>query len=160
MITAALNGIAVSPRPLSPRPDLDAQDSPTEAETTHALSTLAAEIAERIEEMNGIRTRAGTDLVIRLATVGRNNPDAFALLIAVFHGRTAALLDSYAAQAASTGREKQTMHYRTHQAIAYLIEMWPETASVLERIRTSVRHHEDPLSTAQTIRDSAGATDA
>ena len=105
--------------------------------------------------MDSLKHGSGRDFVIRLATVARTNADAYTLLTAVLHGRTEALLDSYAAQAHATGREKQTMHYRTHQAIVYLREHFPAMAAVLETIRDSVRHHEDPLSRPDALRRSA-----
>lgn len=142
MITAALHSVAVA------RHEREyAQDSAIE------LARIASEVAERIEEMNELRLNAGTDLVCRLASVARVDVGAFLLVVAVMHGRTESLLTSYEAQTVSTGRKKQTMHYRAFTSIALLQQTFPELAQVLEQIRTSVDHHEEPQSKADTLRD-------
>lgn len=140
MITAALNTVAVSPYSRIERGD------------TAKLASIASEIAERIAEMNELRFGSGTDLVLRLAGVARSDAGAFALLIAVLHGQVEAILDSYAVKGAIAGREKQTMHYRLLRELDVLHEVFPEAERVLQGIRESVKHHEDPMSRADAIR--------
>jgi hypothetical protein len=140
MITACLNTVAVSPYSRIERGD------------TAKLASIASEIAERIDEMNELRLGSGTDLVLRLAGVARLDVGAFTLLIAVLHGNVETILDSYAAQGSKAGREKQTMHYRLLRELDTLHEVFPEAAVVLNRIRDSVKHHEDPQSQADVMR--------
>ena len=140
MITAALNTVTVSPY------------SHVERGDTAKLACIASEIAERIGEMNELRFGSGTDLVLRLASVARHDAGAFTLLVAVLHGQVEAILDSYAAQGSRTGREKQTMHYRLMRELDTLREVFPEAAAMLDQIRESVKHHEDPQSAADAVR--------
>lgn len=140
MITAALNTVTVSPY------------SHVERGDTAKLACIASEIAERIGEMNELRKGSGTDLVLMLAGVARRDADAFCVLVAVMHGQVEAMLDSYAAQGAATGREKQTMHYRLMVELENLGATFPGAARVLNAIRESVRHHEDPKSAADVVR--------
>lgn len=138
MITAAIHGVAVS----KPKPQV-----------LDGLSSLAAEIAERISEMNEAREGAGTDFVCRLAVMARLDRGAFALVVAVMHGDTSCLTDSYADRAEHAGRRKQTMHYRTLKHIEAIRAVFPEVAAQLDCIRNSVTHHEDPIDHAQLMRD-------
>lgn len=139
MITAALHSVTVARHE-------------REYDSKLELARIAAEIAERLEEMHELKMNAGADLVCRLATLARVDIGAFRLVVAVMHGRTEALLTSYEAQADGTGRKKQTMHYRALTSIELLQQTFPEIAVVLEQIRTSVEHHEEPQSKADVLR--------
>lgn len=141
MITAALNTVTVSP--------YRQRDFGEAAE----LARIASEIAERIDEMNALRFGAGTDLVTRLAGVARVDVGAFVLIVAVLHGQVETILDSYAAKGSKTGREKQTMHYRLMRELDTLRDVFPEAATMLDQIRESVKHHEDPQSAADVVRE-------
>lgn len=144
MITAAIHGVAVARNERNY--DLD-----TETE----IGRIAAEIAERMAEMEQLRAKSAMRLVNRLSSVAQLDstaPGTFSLVIDVLHGRTERLLDSYAAQADSKGVFKQTMHYRTKMNVAALQALFPEIACVMEQIRTSVEHHEEPKSNADAIR--------
>lgn len=129
--------------------------APVEHETGSELSRIASEIAERLDEMHEIKFGAGLDFVTRLANVARVDADAYGLAVAVLHGNTDCLLESYAVQGQRAGREKQTIHYRRLQAIAHLRVVFPEAAALLDTLRLSVTHHEDPVSRADIIRENA-----
>jgi hypothetical protein len=141
MITAALHSVPVSPNARR-----------YSSEGALELARIASEIAERIEEMDELRMNAGADFVCRLATVARTDVGAFRLFVAVLHGRVECILDSYATQGDRTGREKQTMHYRLARELELLRTVFPEAANLLDAIRLSVRHHEDPMSRADVLR--------
>lgn len=126
-----------------------------EADTAHQLARIASEVAERLEEMDELKRNSGADLVCRMASVAQLDRGAFRILVAVLHGRTECLLDSYAAQGEAKGRDKQVIHYRTRQHLATLQTAFPEIAAVIEAIRTSVEHHEERQSKADVLR---GAT--
>jgi hypothetical protein len=142
MITVAINTVPVSPH-------RHIYDNGAAAE----LARIASEIAERIQEMNELKFGSGTDLVRRLASVARVDVGAFSLIVAVLHGQVESILDSYAVKGERAGREKQTMHYRLLRELDTLHEVFPEAALVLNRIRDSVKHHEDPQSCADTVRE-------
>jgi len=142
MITAAIYTVALSPVRRASRTD------------TAELARITSEIAERISELNEIRFGSGVDLVSRLASVARADVAAFDMACAVLHGNVEAILDSYAVQGDKAGREKQTMHYRKIKAIDHLRGVFPEAADVIDRIRLSVRHHEDPMSKPDALRES------
>jgi hypothetical protein len=143
VITAALNGVAVAP----------VKPSGEHVGTAHALASLSSEIAERLGEMNEIRENAGTDLVLRLSSMARLDRGAFLVVLAVMHGDTSGLTDSYSSRGDAIGCKKQTVHYRTLRQIESIASVFPEVASMLSTLRLSVKHHEDPVSRAQLIRD-------
>lgn len=126
-----------------------------EVDAAHERARIVSEIAERIEELGELKLGAGADLVCRLAAVANADRGSFGLVVAVLHGRTEALLDSYAAKGDKTGRKKQTEHYRDARRLDVLRAQFPEVASVLDAIRTSVEHHEDPMSKADALRDAS-----
>jgi hypothetical protein len=140
MITAAIHGMTVAPR----------ERINTGGDT---LGALSSEIAARIAEMDEIRDRAGTDLVLRLASIARLDQGAFRTVVAVMHGDTSVLTDSYSERAQSVGRKKQTVHYRTTTEIESIRAVFPAVADILSEIRLSVKHHEDPVSKGQVIRE-------
>ena len=138
MITAAIFGTTVSPQP---------------AATISDQAAITSEIAERIGELNAIKAGSGTDLILRLASIARLNRGALDIVVAVLHGDTAVLTDSYSERAASVGRKKQTVHYRTLKEIEAIEVVFPEVAAILSGLRLSVKHHEDPVSNGQVIRE-------
>lgn len=150
MITAALHGT-----PIAPAEHAYAQDDPATE-----MSRIAAEIAERICEMNELRWNAGTDFVLRLAALAQQDVGAFVVVVQVLHGNVAPLLDSYAARGDAAGREKQTIHYRIMREMDVLAASLPAVAAVLNGIRESVAHHEDPKSKADALRDACDGDDA
>jgi hypothetical protein len=139
VITAAIHGLAVAPA--------------HKAIALPGMAALASEVSERIGEMNAMREGAGTDFVLRLATMARIDRGALDIVLAVLHGNTSVLTDSYSERAETCGRRKQTMHYRTLKHIDSIRIVFPEVAAQLDCIRESVTHHEDPLSHDQLIRD-------
>lgn len=141
MITAALHATPVSPT-----------IQRSEGQTAE-LARIASEIAERLEEMDALRLGSGMDMVNRLATVARVDASSYKMAIAILHGDLSPLLDSYAAQGEKAGRKKQTMHYRTLQSIEHLRRIFPEAADIIDQYRLSVKHHEDPVSREEIIRD-------
>lgn len=140
MITAAIHGTTVAP------------SAPRQADS---LAALASEIAARVSEMNELRESSGTDLVLRLASIARLDRGAFAVVVAVLHGNTSVLTDSYSERGDAVGRKKQTVHYRTIKQIENITSAFPEVAAMLSELRLSVKHHEDPISREQVIRDAA-----
>jgi hypothetical protein len=142
MITAALNTVTV------------ARVVHRSTGDTAELARIASEIAERLDEMNEIKFGSGMDIVVRLANVARIDAGAFDMAVSVLHGNVEALLDSYAVQGERAGREKQTMHYRNLKSIEHLRVVFPEAADLFDVIRLSVKHHEDPMSKADVLRES------
>jgi hypothetical protein len=138
MITAAIHGETISPRARVP---------------IDALGALASEVAARIGEMNEIRLNAGTDFIVRLASMASIDRGSFATVVSCLHGDTSSLTDSYSERGDSVGRKKQTVHYRTLRQIESIAPLFPEVAAILSTLRLSVKHHEDPTTTAQVIRD-------
>lgn len=142
MITACIYGTAISPQP---------------AATISDQAAITSEIAERVAEMNALKSGAGTDLILRLASIARLNRGALDIVVAVLHGDTTVLTDSYAERAEEVGRKKQTVHYRTLKEIESIEAVFPEVAAILSGLRLSVKHHEDPVSNGQVIRDAREA---
>lgn len=139
MITAAIHATPVAP--------IDHHDASSE------LARISCEIAERLAEMHEIKFGSGLQLIERLATIGRLDNEAYGMVIDILHGHTECLLDSYAVQAERAGREKQTIHYRRLQSIEVIRLTFPDVAAQLDRMRLSVKHHEDPISKADVLRE-------
>lgn len=117
------------------------------------MDTLAAEIAERIQEMNEVQPGAGTKLIIRLASMAKVDRGALDLVLSVLHGDTNCLTDSYSVRAEAAGRKKQTIFCRTAKQIENVRAIFPGVADELDRVRESVRHHEDPVEQSQLVRE-------
>jgi len=143
VITAALNTVTVSNYPKNGKG------------TERALYALTAEIAARVVEMNEIKLMAGTDIIARLGLLQGVNSSAFATIIALLHGDVSVIVDSYSVQAERRhGREKQTMHCQMTKDLKDIQALFPEAGAVLQSIRRSVQHHEDPQSSVDVIRES------
>jgi len=140
MITAAIHSVPVA------RPS-----RPYSTEQSVELTRIVSEITERIEEMNELKVESGTDLVIRLAMIAARNRSAFALVIAVLHGRVEKLTDSYATRGDQSGLTKQAIHYRVKHELAHLDDVAPEAAHVIRELIAGIRRHEEPLSKAQAL---------
>lgn len=143
MITAHLHGQLVA----ATRPDYAHSQ-------TADLTRIVSEIAERLAEMEELRCGAASDFILRMAIIARVDAGSLALLIACLHGNIEAILDSYAAKGDRIGRDKQVVHYRTMREIEVIRAVFPEAGRVIDRIRESVRHHEEPESKADALRSS------
>ena len=91
MITAAIHGVTISPQ------------APVRSGDAYDLSVLASEISARVCEMNELRSGAGTDFVLRLASMARLDRGSFAIVIAIMHGDTSVLTDSYSERGEMAG---------------------------------------------------------
>ncbi len=114
---------------------------------------LAAEIAERLQEMDELQPGAGTKLIIRLASIAKVDRGALDLVLSVLHGDTSCLTDSYSVRAEATGRKKQTIFCRVVKQIESVRAFFPDVADELDRVRLSVMHHEDPIEQSQLVRE-------
>jgi hypothetical protein len=139
VITAAIYSVPVSPKAASVPDDLTA---------------IVSEIAERLCEMEELKLKSTNLLIQNLARLAAVDFEAYLVTIEVLHGDTSCLLDSYAAQAGNDGRKKQTHHYRRLSALSRAAIVFPEVAGLLNQVRASAMLHNDPLSTADVLRES------
>jgi hypothetical protein len=142
MITVAIRHEPVAP----PR-------VPTSAESVR----IVAEIAERLDELESMRCYHAVDLINRLYAVGQISPRLLRVVIALMHGRTEAVADSYHVQGDKRGLTKQAVHveYQTH--LKALGAHFPELCRAIDAIRASALAHEDAISQADAIRASRDA---
>lgn len=139
MITAAIYSVPVAP----PAPSAPAE-----------LTAIVSEIAERLCEMEEIKLKSSNLLLNSLTSLAATDFEAYQVTIAALHGDLTCLLDSYSAQAGNDGRKKQTIHYRRLNALERAAVVFPELASILQQYRKSALMHNDPVSTADVLRQS------
>lgn len=117
------------------------------------LATLTSEVAERLDEMDEVKRSAAFDLIARLASLGNLSPIAQRITIRLLHGNPEPL-QSFYEQAKQRGITKQCVHHELHNEIAKIRRVFPELAHQLEVMRAAVVAHEDPMSTADSLRAS------
>lgn len=137
MITAAIYSVPVSPPDPTPLSE---------------ITTIAAEIAERLCEMEDLKATSSRKLIDGLSRLADLDFEAYLISISLMHGDSSILLDSYAVQAGNDGRKKQTLHYRRIHALERAAIVFPELTQILQQYRLSAMRHNDPLSTADVLR--------
>ena len=98
---------------------------------------LAAEIAERLDELEDHKTGSAYELVSALSTVGATSRIAFRLAIQYMHNAPERYL-SYAAQAERRGISKQAIHAEFKRHVEVIRTVLPSVADSIESMRESV----------------------
>lgn len=109
--------------------------------------SLAAEIAERLDEMEDNRTGSAYELVAALATLGTASRIAFRIAIQHMHNAPERYM-SYAAQAERRGVSKQAIHAEFHRHIEQIREVLPGVASAIVDMRSAIEHNHGPRSSS------------
>lgn len=116
------------------------------------LASIAAEIAARLEEMEGLKLMAGGALISRLAACRAISPVVFRLTIQLLSGNTEPL-QSYAQRASKRGVSKQTVFLETKNEMKKVSHLFPDLVQALEAELRTALAHEDPTSNADALRD-------
>jgi hypothetical protein len=109
--------------------------------------SLAAEIAERLDEMEDNRTGSALELVAALATLGTASRIAFRIAIQHMHNAPERYM-SYAAQAERRGVSKQAMHAEFHRHIELIREVLPGVAEAIVDMRSAIERNHGPRSSS------------
>lgn len=119
-------------------------------------AAIVAEIAERLEELDGLKRESGADLVMQLAGIASSSRRAFRVTVQLLHGNMDDVLASYQDQADKRGVTKQDIHYEFKQEIGRLQHRYPQLYRCIMQIRDQATHHEDPMSRHQVATPDAG----
>ena len=111
---------------------------------THELASLVCEIAERLEEMEGVKFGSAGDLVIQLGGIAGTSRRAFNVTVQLLHGNMSEALATYQEQADKRGVTKQDIHYEFTQEVGKLKAHYPQLFACIQQIRAQASSHEDP----------------
>lgn len=103
-----------------------------QADNTHIV--VAAEIAERLEEMEEAKNLSGLAFITALAQLGAASPVAYKLTIQHMHGCCDRYL-SYQDLAAKRGVSKQAIQQEFRRHIAKIRAVFPAAADEIEAMR-------------------------
>ena len=106
---------------------------------------LAAEIAERLDEMEDARVGSSYELVAALAALGASSRIAFRICIQHMHNAPERYL-SYAAQAERRGISKQAIHAEFQRHIERIREVLPAVADSIVQMRSAIERNHGPRS--------------
>lgn len=121
------------------------------------LYNLAAEIAERLDEMEDERVGSGVELIAALAAISASSRIAWRICLQHMHNAPERYL-SYVAQAERRGVSKQAMHAEFHRHLDHIRAHMPTVAEAIMEMRDNVGHAHGPRS--QSVhRKSAGPDD-
>lgn len=107
--------------------------------------SLAAEIAERLDELEDQRLGSAHELVAALATLSATSRVAFRIAIQHMHNAPERYL-SYAAQAEKRGISKQAIHAEFQRHLAHIRAVLPAVADSIEAMRDSIGSAQGPRS--------------
>lgn len=121
---------------------------------------LMAEVFERLTELEDEEMGQAGALCRRLGTLADLSPRAFVILLRFGSGDTGSLLASYEDQVQNRGVTRQCAHWQWQQDLKAIKYTFPEVAALMAEYRSSVRHHEDSLSSADGLRQAMEGRDA
>lgn len=119
-------------------------------------AAIVAEIAERLEELDGIKRESAADLVLQLAAIAGLSRRAFRVTVQLLHGNLDDVLASYQEQADKRGVTKQDIHYEFTQEIGRLERSFPALYACIMSMRAQALRHEDPMAKAEVANASGG----
>jgi len=142
IVSVTLNRIACS-MPAAPFDEAPVQHS--------TAATLVAEIAERLEELEGLRVGFSADLIQHLSCIATNSRRSFNITVQLLHCNYDDVLASYQDQAERRGVTKQDIHWEFQQEVGKLKRLYPRLHDVIMATRAQAMHHEDPVSKSETV---------
>lgn len=122
------------------------------AQARKQAAALWCEIAERLDELEGMAIGSTPNLMRRLFEIHHHSPVAYRFVLQILHGDTSHLTESYRTRGDRRGKTKQDMHWEERQSIAVIKRHFPEVAEVMVKIRAQVEQHEERASKADLIR--------
>jgi len=103
---------------------------------------IVAEIAERLVEIEGVKSGAGMDLVRRLAIVAERSPRLFRPTCAALSGDVLEVVNSFSVTGDRRGLTKQAIHVEWTEEVAKLREYLPALSDALQELRDRADNHD------------------
>jgi hypothetical protein len=103
---------------------------------------IVAEIAERLVEIEGVKSGAGMDLVRRLAIVAERSPRLFRPTCAALSGDVLEVVNSFAVTGDRRGLTKQAIHFEWDKEVAKLRQYLPDLSDALQELRDRADNHD------------------
>ena len=125
---------------------------------TPDLAKIGAEICERLDEMEELRHASSITFIQRLSRLSILSPYGYRLTVQLFHENNH-LLDSFSAQAKPRAVTKQAIHKELVTELETIKRVFPELADQIRTQRDKVNHHEDPVSSSESIACAVNAFD-
>ena len=116
-------------------------DEPATGTPIADMAKLAAEIAERLGEMDTFKVGAAAVFIHRLSRLASISPPAFTITLQMMSASDRTLA-SFAAQATAHCRSKQAAHNELNKALDAIHETFPHLASVIRDARDQIKRHE------------------
>lgn len=115
------------------------------------LAAIAAEIAERVEEMELLKLTSGGKFLARLASVRSISQVAFRITTQLLSGGDHTVLMSYAVQAEKRGVSRQTVFLEFHSSIERVRGIFPQLADAFDAAHAFALASEQPTTTAAAV---------
>lgn len=125
--------------------------APAQTRESAIAATLVAEIAERLEELNGIREGYAARLINHLSCIASNSERSFDITVQLLHCNYDEVLASYQDQAEKRAKTKQDIHWEFTTEVAKLKRLYPLLYQVIIATRAQAMRHEDPVSKSETL---------
>jgi hypothetical protein len=128
--------------------------TPPRSIATPETACIVAEIAERLAELEEKRFAGAQDLVHRLAAIASISPRMFRHVLALLHGDTLNVIESFSVQASRRGlikqasqlsnpaMTKQALHCEWHVELTKLKAIFPDVAAILLQLREHADSHD------------------
>ena len=116
--------------------------TPPRSIATPETACLVAEIAERLGELEERRFSGAQDLVQRLASIASISPAMFRHVIALLHGDTLRVVESFSVQGGKRGLTKQAIHCEWGTELAKVRAVFPDIATILHQLREHADNHD------------------
>jgi hypothetical protein len=116
--------------------------NPPRSIATPETACIVAEIAERLAELEEKRFAGAQDLVHRLAAIASISPRMFRHVVALLHGDTLNVVESFAVQADKRGLTKQALHCEWWTEIGKVKAVFPDIAAILVELRKQADNHD------------------
>ena len=116
---------------------------PPRSIATPETACIVAEIAERLAELEEKRMAGAQDLIQRLSAIALISPLMFRHVLAILHGDTLHVVESFSVQASRRGSlTKQALHCQWHTELGKVAVVFPDIAAILTQLRDQADNHE------------------
>tara|TARA_R110001632_G_C11225167_1_gene405945 strand:+ start:415 stop:858 length:444 start_codon:yes stop_codon:yes gene_type:complete len=115
---------------------------PPRSIATPETACIIAEIAERLTELEEKRITGAVDFIQRLALIASISPRMFRHVVAILHGDTLNVVESFEVQAGKRRvLKKQTLHCEWAIEIEKVRVVFPDIAAILQDLRDAADNH-------------------